>query len=240
MSIKIISILQRSFFNNSGNGLHTDSSTNSVFAIKNIRQRIKLITKLVTLSAITLIMLVFSEVQAESKYQGILGLGINRAIFDDQLVAGNSFNTEYTIAISYKSIIEFGYTNTTSLVKASMDTDAGIQADGFYSGGKMYYLRGSFPLTSSVDIFALVGDSKFNIYAESVYGCILLCGQAIKISTDSKYLHEESGMAVGVGMAFTTEENNQVTIQYIDYNYRGNFSFKVFTLNYRWYFNIPI
>jgi hypothetical protein len=47
-------------------------------------------------------------------------------------------------------------------------------------------------------------------------------------------------MALGVGIGFNTMENRQLIIQYVDYNYGGEFDFKVFTLGYRWLLNLPI
>lgn len=198
-------------------------------------------TRAAKLAAISLLMLAYSAVQAESNVQAIFELGITRASFDDQVVAGNSSNLEFALAVSYKSIIEFGYTSIIDLANASMDTDAGIQSeDGFYASGKMYYLRGSIPLTNSVDIFALAGRSKFTVEATSTYGCLFFCGDVLTTTSESNYLHEESGMALGVGMGFTTMENRQLIIQYVDYNYGGEFAFKVFTLGYRWLLDLPI
>jgi len=198
-------------------------------------------TKASKLAAIFLLMLAYSAVQAESNVQAIFELGITRASFDDQVVAGDSSNLEFALAVSYMSIIEFGYTSIIDLANASMDTDAGIQSeDGFYASGKMYYLRGSIPLTNSVDIFALAGRSNVTVEATSTYGCFFFCGDVLTTTSESNYLHEESGMALGVGIGFNTMENRQLIIQYIDYNYGGEFDFKVFTLGYRWLLNLPI
>ncbi len=198
-------------------------------------------TRVAKLATISLLMLVCSAVQSESNVQVIFELGVTRASFDDQVIAGNSINLEWGLAVSYKSIIEFGYTSIIDLANASMDTESGIQSeDGFYASGKMYYLRGSIPLTNSVDIFALAGRSKFAVEATSTYGCLFFCGDVLTTTTESNYLHEESGMALGVGMGFTTMENRQLIIQYVDYNYGGEFDFKVFTLGYRWLLDIPI
>lgn len=198
-------------------------------------------TRAEKLAAISLLMLACSAVQAESNVQAIFELGITRASFDDQVVAGSSSNLEFELGVSYKSIIEFGYTSIIDLANASMDTDAGIQSeDGFYASGKMYYLRGSIPLNNSVDIFALAGRSKFTVEATSTYGCLFFCGAVLTTTSESNYLHEESGMALGVGMGFTTMKNRQLIIQYVDYNYGGEFDFKVFTLGYRWILDLPI
>jgi hypothetical protein len=186
-------------------------------------------------------MLVCSAVQSQSNVQVIFELGATRASFDDQVVAGDSINLEWGLAVSYKSIIEFGYTSIIDLANASMDTESGIQSeDGFYASGEMYYLRGSIPLTNSVDIFALAGRSKFAVEATSTYGCYFFCGDVLTATTESNYLHEESGMALGVGMGFFMTENRQLIIQYVDYNQGGEFDFKVFTLGYRWLLDIPI
>ena len=235
MIIQIISVRLIFLINACGWDLSTDSSNNIVLVL-NIRRQIKLIIRLATLSAISLLMLVCSPVQAESNFQGIVGLGITRANFDDQLVAGNSTNMEWTLGISYKSVIEFGYTYIDSFVKASMDSNAGIQTDGFYSSGKMFYLRGSIPLTESVDLFALVGDSKFEVKGKTYVCAFPFCGNPPRID----YFHEESGMALGVGMAFTRAKNRQLTIQYVDYNNGGGFSFKVFKVGVRMLFDLPI
>ena len=198
-------------------------------------------TKASKLAAIFFLMLAYSAVQAESNVQAIFELGITRASFDDQVVAGDSSNLEFALAVSYMSIIEFGYTSIIDLANASMDTDAGIQSeDGFYASGKMYYLRGSIPLTNSVDIFALTGRSNVTVEATSTYGCFFFCGDVLTTTSESNYLHEESGMALGVGIGFNTMENRQLIIQYVDYNYGGEFDFKVFTLGYRWLLNLPI
>ena len=107
-----------------------------------------MITGLIKLATLALLILACSSVRAESNVQVILELGINRANFDDQLVAGRSVNPEWALAVSYKSIIEFGYTSIFDIAKSSMDDDAGIQSeDGFYASAEMFYLRGSFPLT---------------------------------------------------------------------------------------------
>ena len=186
-------------------------------------------------------MLVCSAVQSESNVQLIFELGLTRASFNDQVVAGDSNNPEWGLAVSYKSIIEFGYTSIIDLANASMDTDAGIQSeDGFYATGRMFYLRGSIPLTNRVDIFALAGRSKFSVEATTTYGCLFFCGELLKTWSESNYWHEESGMALGLGMGFTTKENRQLIIQYVDYNHGGEFDFKVFTLGYRWLLDIPI
>lgn len=192
------------------------------------------------LATLTLLMLVCSAAQAESNVQAIFEFGITQASFDDQVVAGNSSNLELALAVSYKSTIEFGYTSIIDLANASMDTQSGIQSkDGFYASGSMYYLRGLIPLTSSVDVFALAGRSKFTVEATSTTGCFIFCGDVFTITTKSNYLHEESGMALGIGMAFTTIESRQLIIQYVDYNYGGGFDFKVFTLGYRWLLDFP-
>ncbi len=121
-----------------------------------------------------------------------------------------------------------------------MDSQSGIQSkDGFYASGKMYYLRGLIPLTSSVDVFALAGRSKFIVEATSTTGCFILCGDVFTTATRSNYLHKESGTALGIGMGFTTIENRQLVIQYVDYNYGGDFDFKVLTLSYRWLLDLP-
>jgi hypothetical protein len=196
------------------------------------------IAKLVTMS---LLMLVSSTVRSESNFQVIIELGLTRASFDDQVVAGDSTNLEWGLAVSYKSIIEFGYTSIIDLANASMDTESGIQSeDGFYASGKVYYLRGSAPLTSGVDVFAIAGRSKFAVEATSTYGCLIFCGDLVTATTESNYLSEDSGMALGIGMGFVTKENRQLIIQYVDYNYGGEFDFKVFTLGYRWLLDIPV
>ena len=106
-----------------------------------------MITRVAKLATVSLLMLVCSAVQPESNVQVIFELGATRASFDDQVVAGNSINLEWGLAVSYKSIIELGYTSIIDLANASMDTESGIQSeDGFYASGKMYYLRGSIPL----------------------------------------------------------------------------------------------
>ena len=198
-------------------------------------------TRVAKLTAILLLMLVCSAVQSESNMQVIFELGATRASFDDQVVAGDSINLEWGLAVSYKSIVEFGYTSIIDLANASMDTESGIQSeDGFYASGKMYYLRGSIPLTNSVHIYALAGRSKFAVEATSTYGCLFLCGELLTTTTESNYLREESGMALGVGMGFITAENRHLIIQYVDYNHGGEFDFKVFTLGYRWLLDIPI
>ena len=198
-------------------------------------------TRVAKLVTVTLLMLVCSTVQPESDVQAILELGITRASFDDQLVAGDAINLEWGLAVSYKSIIELGYTSIIDLANASMDTDAGIQSeDGFYASGKMFYLRGSIPLSDSVSIFALAGRSKFAVEATSTYGCFFFCGDVLTTWSESNYLNEESGMALGLGMGFVTKENRQLIIQYVDYNHGGQFDFKVFTLGYRWLLAIPI
>lgn len=200
-----------------------------------------MITRVARLATISLLMLVSSAVQSESNVQVIFELGVTRASFDDQVVAGDSINLEWGLAVSYKSIIELGYTSIIDLANASMDNESGIRSeDGFYASGKMYYLRGSIPLTKSVDIFALAGRSKFAVEATSTYGCLFLCGDFLTTTTESNYLNEESGMALGVGMGFITAENRQLIIQYVDYDYGGEFDFKVFTLGYRWLLDIPM
>lgn len=200
-----------------------------------------MITRVARLATISLLMLVSSAVQSESNVQVIFELGVTRASFDDQVVAGDSINLEWGLAVSYKSIIELGYTSIIDLANASMDNESGIRSeDGFYASGKMYYLRGSIPLTKSVDIFALAGRSKFAVEATSTYGCFFLCGDFLTTTTESNYLNEESGMALGVGMGFITAENRQLIIQYVDYDYGGEFDFKVFTLGYRWLLDIPM
>ncbi|MFT7554607.1 MAG: hypothetical protein ACI9LO_000927 [Planctomycetota bacterium] len=192
------------------------------------------------LATLIFLLLVYSSAQAESSVKAIFELGITRAIFDDQVVAGNSSNLEVALAVSYKSIIEFGYTSIIDLANASMDTQSGIRSkDGFYASGEMYYLRGLIPLTSSVDIFALAGRSKFTVEATSTTGCFFFCGDVFTTTSESNYLHEESGVALGIGMGFTTIENRQLIIQYVDYNYGGRFDFKVFTLSYRWLLDFP-
>lgn len=196
------------------------------------------VAKLVTVS---LLMLVGTAVQSESNVQVIFELGATRASFDDQVVAGDSINLEWALAVSYKSLIELGYTSIIDLASASMDTESGIQSeDGFYASGKMYYLRGSVPLTNSIDVFAIAGRSKFVVEATSTYGCLFFCGDVLTTTTESNYLNEDSGMALGVGMGFITKENRQLIIQYVDYNHGGEFDFKVFTLGYRWLLGIPI
>lgn len=196
------------------------------------------VAKLVTVS---LLMLVGTAVQSESNVQVIFELGATRASFDDQVVAGDSINLEWALAVSYKSLIELGYTSIIDLASASMDTESGIQSeDGFYASGKMYYLRGSVPLTNSIDVFAIAGRSKFAVEATSTYGCLFFCGDVLTTTTESNYLNEDSGMALGVGMGFITKENRQLIIQYVDYNHGGEFDFKVFTLGYRWLLGIPI
>ena len=200
-----------------------------------------MITRVARLATISLLMLVSSAVQSESNVQVIFELGVTRASFDDQVVAGDSINLEWGLAVSYKSIIELGYTSIIDLANASMDNESGIQSeDGFYASGKMYYLRGSIPLTKSVDIFALTGRSKFTVEATSTYGCLFFCGDLFATTTESNYLNEESGMALGVGMGFITAENRQLIIQYVDYDYGGEFDFKVVTLGYRWLLDIPM
>ena len=195
-------------------------------------------TKLATLA---LLILACSSVRAESNVQVILELGINRANFDDQLVAGHSVNPEWALAVSYKSIIEFGYTSIFDIAKSSMDDDAGIQSeDGFYASADMFYLRGSFPLTEIVDIFALVGRSKFKVEATSTTGCWFFCGDVLTTWSETNYSHEDSGLALGIGVGFKTTENRQLIIQYVDYNYGGEFEFNAITLGYRWQFNLPI
>lgn len=198
-------------------------------------------TRTAKLATISLLMLVCSAVQSESNVQVIFELGITRASFDDQVVAGNSINPEWGLAVSYKSIIEFGYTSIIDLANASMDTDAGIQSeDGFYAAARMFYLRGSIPLTNSIDIFALAGRSKYAVEATTTYVCLIFCGELVNTRAKSNYLHEETGRALGLGMGFTTKENRQLIIQYVDYNYGGEFDFKVFTLGYRWLLDLPI
>ena len=198
-------------------------------------------TKAARLATISLLMMVSSAVQSESNVQVIFELGGTRASFDDQVVAGDSINLEWGLAVSYKSVIEFGYTSIIDLANSSMDNDAGVQSeDGFYASGKMFYLRGSIPLTNSVDIYAIAGRSKFAVEATSTYGCLFFCGDLLTTTTESNYLNEESGMAFGAGMGFTTKQNRQVIIQYVDYNHGGEFDFKVFTLGYRWLLDIPI
>ena len=198
-------------------------------------------TRVARLAAISLLMLVCTTVQSQSNVQVIFELGATRASFDDRVVAGDSINLELGLAVSYKSIIEFGYTSIIDLANASMDTESGIQSeDGFYASGEMYYLRGSIPLTNSIDIFALIGRSKYRTEALSTYGCIILCGDLLTTWTETSYSHEESGLALGVGMGFKTKENRQLIIQYADYNHGGEFDFKVFTLGYRWLLDIPI
>ena len=200
-----------------------------------------MITRPTKLAALILLVLTYSSVQAESNVQAIFELGINRADFDDQLVTGHSLNPEWALAVSYKSIIEFGYTSIIDIAKASMDNEAGIQSeDGFYASAKMLYLRGSIPLTNIVDIFALIGRSKFKVEATSVYGCWFFCGDLLTTWSETNYLHEESGLALGVGMGFKTNENRHLIIQYVDYNYGGEFEFNAFTLGYRWLFDLPI
>jgi hypothetical protein len=192
------------------------------------------------LATLISLLLVYSSAQAESNLQAIFELGVTRANFDDQVVAGNSSNLEVALAVSYKSIIEFGYTSIVDLANASMDTQSGIRSkDGFYASGEMYYLRGLIPLTSSVDIFALAGRSKFTVEATSTTGCFFFCGDVFTTTSESNYLHVESGMTLGIGMGFTTVENRQLIVQYVDYNYGGRFDFKVFTLSYRWLLNFP-
>ena len=155
-----------------------------------------MITRVAKLATVSLLMLVCSAVQPESNVQVIFELGATRASFDDQVVAGNSINLEWGLAVSYKSIIELGYTSIIDLANASMDTESGIQSeDGFYASGKMYYQRGSIPLTNSVNIFALAGRSKFAVEATSTYGCLFFCGDVLTTTTESNYLNEESGMA---------------------------------------------
>ena len=193
------------------------------------------------LTAVFMLMLPYSTLQAESNLQAIFELGITRAAFDNRVVAGNSINMEYALAFSYKSLIEFGYTSIMEIANASMDVDAGIKSDaGFYASGKMYYLRGSIPLNSGVNIFALAGRSRFTIEATSAYGCLFFCGDVLTMTTESNYLYKESGMALGVGVSYNTRDNRQVIIQYVDYNYGGETEFRVFTLSYRWLLGIPI
>ena len=190
--------------------------------------------KIVTL---LLLLLAYSGAYAESKVYPVIELGLNRTSFDDLVVTGKSTNPEWAIAISYNSVVEFGYKSIIDFSNASMDTDAGIESDdGFFAFGNMYYLRGSLPLSNDVDIFALVGRSKFTVESTSTYGCLFFCGDFLTTTTESDYLHEETGTAIGFGLAISTIENRQVTIQYVDYNYRGEFYFKAFTFGYRWLF----
>jgi len=199
-----------------------------------------MVTRVATLVTISILMLVSSAVQSESNVQLIFELGATRASFDDQVVAGDSINLEWGLAVSYKSIIEFGYTSIID-AEASIDNEAGIKCEGdITTSGNLFYLRGSIPLTNSIDIFALIGRSKFRIEARSTYGCIILCGDLLTTWTETSYSHEESGLALGVGMGFKTKENRQLIIQYADYNHGGEFDFKVFTLGYRWLLDIPI
>ena len=198
-------------------------------------------TRVAKLVTISLLMLVCTAVQSESNVQVIFELGVTRTSFDDQVVAGDSINLEWGLAVSSKSIIEFGYTSIIDLANASMDNESGIQSDdGFYASGKMYYLRGTIPLTKSIDIFAIAGRSKFAVEATSTYGCFFFCGDVLTTTTETNYLNEESGMALGIGMGFITKENRRLIIQYVDYNNGGEFDFKVLTLGYRWLLDLPI
>jgi hypothetical protein len=202
--------------------------------------QIEMFTSVARLAAISLLMLACTTVQSESNMQVIFELGASRVSFDDQAVAGDSINLELGLAVSYKSIIEFGYTSMID-AEASMDNEARIQYEGdITTSGNMFYLRGSIPLTNSIDIFALIGRSKFRLEALSIYGCILFCGDLLTTWTETSYSHEESGLALGVGMGFKTKENRQLIIQYADYNHGREFDFKVFSLGYRWLLDIPI
>ena len=196
------------------------------------------VAKVVTTS---LLMLACTAVQSQSSVQVIFQLGATRASFNDQVVAGDSINLEWGLAVSYKSIIEFGYTSIIDLADASMETDSRIQSeDGFFASGEMHYLRGSIPLTNSVSVFAIAGRSSFAVEATSTYGCLFFCGDLLTATTESNYLNEETGMALGVGMGFITKENRQLIVQYFDYNYGEEFDFTVFTLGHRWLLDIPI
>jgi hypothetical protein len=201
-----------------------------------------MITRPTKLELFTLLILACFSVQAESNVQAVIELGIARSSFDDQVVSGHSFNPEWALAVSYKSIIELGYTSMLDF-EASMDDKTGIQYEGdFYTSAKMLYLRGSIPLTNSVDIIALIGRSKFRVEALSTYiSCILFCDDSlVKTRTETDYSSEESGLALGVGMGFKIKEHRQLIIQYVDYNYGGEFDFNAFTLSYRWLFDLPI
>ena len=207
---------------------------------RNKEEKIKMIKGPITLVIFILLILTSPSVRAESNVQAILELGLARPSFDDQFVAGDSINPEWALAISYKSFIEFGYTSMFD-AEASMDNKEGIQYEGdIYTSAKMLYLRGSIPLTNSVSVFALIGRSNFRLEALSIYGCILFCGDLVTTWTETDYSHEESGLALGVGLVVKAKENRQLSIQYVDYNYGGEFDFNAFTLAYRWLFDLPI
>lgn len=179
--------------------------------------------------------------EAKRNWQGSFDFGLTRAKFDDQLVAGDALNLAWGLAVTYKSRYEFGYTSIIDFATASMAKDNAIKSeDGFHASGHMYYLRGWMPLSNEVNIFALAGRPTFTVEATSTYVCLFFCGAPVATTTVSNYKHEAPGLALGLGVGFTTRKDRQLIFQYVDYNHGGDFEFKVFSVSYRTLFRLPM
>ena len=178
--------------------------------------------------------------QEEAGVQFFIDLGLSRFIFDDNTVSGKSNHVGFTLAAGYKSLIEIGYTDAgTILWNASVEEDGGFTPeDGFYTRTKLFYLRGNVPISKTFSVYGLVGQSKVEIEGTTTTTCFFFCGENFVIST-SDYLNKESGVALGAGLQWVTQDKRRVQLQYIDYIYDSESDYSGVYLGYGWMFELP-
>lgn len=183
-----------------------------------------------------------ADAGTETNVQLFVDVGLTHFIFDDGTVSGTSNHLGFSLAAGFKSLLEIGYTNTVQLGEASMNEDAGvISEDGFFTRTQLFYLRGNIPISTNFSAYALAGYSKVNIEATTTYvTCLFFCDDSIiSTSTTSEYLSDESGLALGLGMQWITQNKRRLQLQYIDYIYDSESDFSGIYFSYGWMFDMP-
>ena len=171
--------------------------------------------------AFFVLLLTCTNTTAEAELAWVLEGDLSRITFEDDKFSGNTPHVGLTAALVFESQYEIGFTtNSSFLFSPSLGKGSDqINDEDLFTEVNMLYLQRNWLITNKITGFALLGYSEIEIRSEDIRSnCLvpLTCPDPITVTTT--YRNEESGLAWGIGIRRRTDNNNYMSLKYVDYS----------------------